>query len=86
MVTFDRRSDGVPPNHENLWSFELELVPGNYENLPIFEDAPPAGTVGERKNRLELFECNTDVVSGQGIEQVLYRDHQAVTVVVIRRF
>jgi hypothetical protein len=57
MVTFDTRSDGVPPNHENLWSFELELVPGNYENLPIFEDAPPAGTVGERKNRLELFEC-----------------------------
>jgi hypothetical protein len=27
-----------PPNHENLRSFELELVFGNYENLPIFED------------------------------------------------
>jgi hypothetical protein len=50
MVTFDSRSEGVPPNHENLWSFELELLPGNYENLPIFEDAPPAGTVGERKS------------------------------------
>jgi hypothetical protein len=49
MVSFDTRSDGVPPNHEKLWSFELELVPGNYENRPIFEDTPPSGTVGERK-------------------------------------
>ncbi|CAK9202045.1 unnamed protein product [Sphagnum jensenii] len=49
MVTFDPRSQGIPPNHENLWSFELQLLPGNYENLPIFEYAPPAGSVGERK-------------------------------------
>ncbi len=40
MVTYGRQSEDVPPNHENLRSFELELVAGNYENLPIFEDEP----------------------------------------------
>jgi hypothetical protein len=38
MVTYGRQSEDVSPNHENLRSFERELVRGNYENLPIFED------------------------------------------------
>ncbi|CAK9863241.1 unnamed protein product [Sphagnum jensenii] len=50
IITHGQQSEGVAGNHENLGRFEVEGVPCNHQSLPIFQVAPPAGTVQKRES------------------------------------
>ncbi len=80
MVTYGRQSEDVPPNHENLRSFELELVPGNYENLPIFEDEPGSAEPHSRLSNSKRAESGDELPVVQVNDTV---DVQAAPSVVI---